>query len=130
MAEHEEDLEVSRRYRELGREDPPRALDDAIRAEARRSAASHPAPLVPPTGRSRWYFPVAAAAIIVLAVAVTVQMEREQPDSGGPLAEAPTKQSLQGKNTIQEKREEPAAAAPAEKPRSRASSPAAQSANS
>src|SRR5437764_543378 len=40
MAEHEEDLEVSRRYRELGREEPPRALDDAIRAEAPAAPAA------------------------------------------------------------------------------------------
>src|SRR5512145_1860072 len=70
---------ISRRYRELPREEPPRHLDDAILAAARRAVNTRPAPLVVPSGRQRWYFPLAAAAIIVLAVAVTVHMEQEQP---------------------------------------------------
>ena len=74
-----DDDDISRRYRELPREEPPRHLDDAIRAAARRAVQTRPAPLVVPTGRQRWYFPLAAAAIIVLAVAVTMHVEREQP---------------------------------------------------
>jgi hypothetical protein len=70
---------MSRRYRELPREEPPRHLDDAILAAARRAVHTRPAPLVVPSGRQRWYFPLAAAAIILLAVAVTMHMEREQP---------------------------------------------------
>jgi hypothetical protein len=76
MAENDD---ISKRYRELAREEPPRHLDDAIRAAARRAVHTRPAPLVVPTGRQRWYFPLAAAAIIVLAVAVTVHVERQQP---------------------------------------------------
>jgi len=75
----DDDDDISRRYRELPREEPPRHLDDAIRAAARRAVQTRPAPLVVPTGRQRWYFPLAAAAIIVLAVAVTMHVEREQP---------------------------------------------------
>jgi hypothetical protein len=82
-----EDGDISRRYRELGREEPPRHLDDAIRAAARRAVGTRPAPLVVPTGRQRWYFPLAAAAIIVLAVAVTLHVEREQP--GEEIVSAP-----------------------------------------
>jgi hypothetical protein len=74
-----DDENISRRYRELPREEPPRHLDDAILAAARRAAHTRPAPLVVPSGRQRWYFPLAAAAIIVLAVAVTMHVEREQP---------------------------------------------------
>lgn len=65
----EEDPKLSRRYRELPQEEPPRRLDEAILAKARRAVAP----------RGRWYFPLAAAAVVVLAVAVTVQVQREQP---------------------------------------------------
>src|SRR5438552_19159518 len=72
---------VSRRYRELGAEDPPAGLDAGIRGASRRAVAARLAPPVAPTGRRRWYFPVAAAAIITLAVAVTVHVGRQQPDA-------------------------------------------------
>ena len=44
----DDDAKVSARYRELAREEPPRHVDDAILAAARRhrlasSSASHPA---------------------------------------------------------------------------------------
>lgn len=74
-----EDPEISRRYRSLAQEEPPRKLDEAILAQARRAVTSRPAPLLAPGGRSRWYFPVAAAAVIVLAVAVTVHVQQEPP---------------------------------------------------
>ena len=80
MAEHDRDEELSRRYRELAREEPPRALDDAILAAARREVRSHPAPLVAPSGRRSWFVPVAAAAVIVLSAVVTLHVQREQPD--------------------------------------------------
>ena len=74
-----EEDKISRRYRDLPREEPPRHLDDAILAASRRAVHTHPAPLVVPSGRQRWYFPLAAAAIIVLAVAVTMHMQIQQP---------------------------------------------------
>jgi hypothetical protein len=75
----ERDPKVSRRYRELGAEEPSRELDQAVLAAAHRAADRAHAPLVAPAGRHRWYFAFGAAAILVLAVAITVQVER-QPD--------------------------------------------------
>lgn len=80
MSESGRDPEVSRRYRELARDEPPRALDEAILAAARRELETRPAPLVAPTARRHWTVPVAAAAVIVLSAIVTLQIQREQPD--------------------------------------------------
>jgi hypothetical protein len=85
-----EDPEISRRYRSLAQEEPPRHLDEAILAQARRAVASRPAPLVAPGGRSRWYFPAAAAAVIVLAVAVTVHVQQEPPGDELVVAQQPS----------------------------------------
>lgn len=82
-----DESKISQRYRELPRDEPSRHVDEAILAAARRAAQTRPAPLVVPSGRQRWYFPLAAAAIIVLAVAVTVHIERQNRDV--ELAEAP-----------------------------------------
>src|SRR3954471_4242705 len=57
------DPKVKRRYRELGEEQPPRELDQAILAAAHRATDRPHAPLVAPAGRHRWYFSLAAAAV-------------------------------------------------------------------
>src|SRR3954470_6585010 len=79
MAE-ELDPRITRRYRELGDEEPARELDQAILAAAHRAAGQAHAPLVAPAGRHRWYFAFGALAILVLAVAITVQVDRRQLD--------------------------------------------------
>jgi len=67
---------LSQAYRELGAEEPPRALDEAILAAARRS-------------RRRWATPLATAAVLVLAVAVTLNMQRERPGVESPVKQSP-----------------------------------------
>src|SRR5829696_1320004 len=84
----ERDPKVSQRYRELPGAEPSRELDQTILAAARRATDKPHAPLVTPVGRHRWYFSLAAAAILVLAVAVTLHVERQQPDP--ELAAVPT----------------------------------------
>ena len=66
-----DDEKVAQRYRELGAEEPSRALDDAILAAARR-------------GRPRSYAPLATAAVLVLALAVTLNMQFERPGIESP----------------------------------------------
>ncbi|MEX0637159.1 MAG: hypothetical protein WD155_00300 [Burkholderiales bacterium] len=65
MADPERDVRVSERYRALGREQPPPELDAAILAASRRR-------------RSRWVVPVSIAAVVVLAVGVTLRVQLEE----------------------------------------------------
>jgi hypothetical protein len=79
MAE-ERDPKVSRRYRELGDEEPAaRARSGHPRRRAPRGRPAARAARAP-AGRHRWYFAFGAAAILVLAVAITVQLDRQQLD--------------------------------------------------
>jgi hypothetical protein len=67
------DDRIARRYRELSREEPRAALDDAILAASRRAVAQRP------MGARRWAAPVSIAAVLVLAFGVTLEMQREEP---------------------------------------------------
>ena len=112
----ERDPRLSQRYAKLPQEEPSSELDAAILSAARRAAETRPAPLVPPTGRSRWYFPLAAAAVIVLAVGVVLHVEREQPDPGLPVSEAPKAKTFEEnkpkKEAFEERKAEPLRQAP------------------
>jgi hypothetical protein len=68
----ERDDKLARAYRGLAREEPSSALDASILA-ASRSA------LRPRSASRRWAVPVSIAAVLVLAVGVTLEMQREQP---------------------------------------------------
>lgn len=68
----EQDDKLSARYRELAREKPPPALDAAILAASRRALAR-------PSFARRWGAPVSIAAVLMLAIGVTLHMQREQP---------------------------------------------------
>ena len=84
----ERDPKVSAAYRGLGAEEPPRALDEAILAAARREAGARPSRLEVRAGRQRWYAPLATAAVLVLAVAVTLNMQTERPGIESPVPQA------------------------------------------
>jgi hypothetical protein len=67
----ERDPKVSGRYRELGDEEPPRDLDERILAASRRSGRRD---------RYRWTGPLAAAAVLALAIGVALHVERPPPE--------------------------------------------------
>ena len=114
---------VSQKYRELGAQEPPRALDEAILAAARRSARPW---------TQRWAAPLSLAAVIVLSVTVTLRIQHEQPgiespvqpappaaEPSSPVAEAQLKLKAETKITRRKTAEQPApavAAAPEPKP--------------
>lgn len=66
-----QDPQLSQHYRDLEPLEPPGELDQAILAAGRRASPR----------RRRWYYSLAAAAVLVFAVALTLQIERERPDS-------------------------------------------------
>lgn len=68
MADPERDDKVSAGYRALGSEEPPRELDEAVLAAARRKP-------------SRWRVPLSIAAVLVLALGVTLRMQPPGPES-------------------------------------------------
>src|SRR6059058_2297328 len=76
----ERDPQLSRQYRSLEPLESPAELDRKILDAAR-------APLVTPAGRHRWYYGLAAAAVLVFAMALTLHVERDRPDpeAGPPL---------------------------------------------
>ena len=76
----ERDPQLSQHYRDLEPLEPPSALDQKILAAARQAAESPRAPLVAPAGRHRWYYSLAAAAVLVFAIALTLHIDRERPD--------------------------------------------------
>lgn len=91
-----DDVEISRKYRQLEAAEPPRALDEAILAAARREAGAGPSSLQARAargGRQRWYAPLATAAVLVLAVAVTLNMQLERPGIESPAPQAVRQQT-------------------------------------
>jgi len=76
MADPERDARVSERYRALGREQPPPELDAAILAASRRR-------------HSRWVVPVSIAAVVVLAVGVTLRVQLEERKDAEDIALSP-----------------------------------------
>src|SRR5687768_3590680 len=63
---------VGARYRELAREEPGAELDAAILAASRRALGR-------PSFTRRWAAPLSIAAVLVLAVGVSLRMQVESP---------------------------------------------------
>ena len=68
----ERDERVSGIYQGIGTPEPPAALDQAILAASRRA-------LTPRSASQRWAVPVSLAAVLVLAVGVTLNKQHEKP---------------------------------------------------
>jgi hypothetical protein len=69
---NEGDDQLLRRYRDIARDEPPPAIDAAVLAASRRAVASRP-------WSKRLAAPVSIAAVLMLAIGVTLEMQREQP---------------------------------------------------
>ena len=72
-------------YRSAPADEPPAALDDAIRAAARRAAGARPR-AAGPSFFARWQMPLSAAAVLVLCASLIVVMR----DEGGELTRVPS----------------------------------------
>src|SRR5688572_16134626 len=68
------DDKLSRRYRELAREEPGAELDSAILAASRRAVGAGPRARKP-----NWMVPASIAAVLVLGIGVSLRMQLEQP---------------------------------------------------
>ncbi len=75
----ERDAGLAALYRAAAREEPPSALDDAIRAAARRSVSSRPQRVSSPFIRS-WRVPLSVAAVMLLTVSLVTVMREEAPE--------------------------------------------------
>jgi hypothetical protein len=93
------DPNLDRAYRETPRDEPPAALDERIRAAARRAVSTKPQSLEREAAdrarrswTSRWRVPLSVAATLVIAATLTVMVQEEErrprDDAGRPAAPA------------------------------------------
>jgi hypothetical protein len=106
----ERDARISAAYRELGAEEPPRALDEAILGAARKS--------VRPWTR-RWALPLSLAAVVVLSVTVTLRIQHEQPGIEQPAPVRKEEQVARQAADAVKPAAEPVARAPQQKTKTR-----------
>lgn len=87
--DEERDAGLAALYRASAQDEPPPALDDAIRAAARRGVSSKPRLAGSPFSRS-WRVPMSIAAVLVLCVSLVMLMREEESEVAGlPRAEVP-----------------------------------------
>lgn len=88
--DRERDAKLAALYRAAARDEPPPALDDAIRAAARREVGARPRHAGSSFIRS-WRVPLSIAAVIVVSVSLVTLMREEAPEvAQPPRAESPT----------------------------------------
>jgi hypothetical protein len=87
---------LSRLYAQAGENEPPPALDAAILAAARAASAAPPPPR--PWWR-RLQAPLALAASVIIAVALTLSMDRNPPADFAPPASAPLQKRQSAERT-------------------------------
>jgi hypothetical protein len=107
---------LSRAYGTARREEPPPAVDDAIRAAARRAVHAGPQPRRFPRV-SHWATPVATAAVVMLTVSIGLVSWRERPDLA----------STEVRSDMPSRTQAPAAAPPSSSAAAPAASPAQDS---
>jgi hypothetical protein len=101
----ERDDKVARLYGALPKEEPPESLDAAILAAARRAA-------VRPSLARRWAVPVSLAAVLVLAIGVTLEIRDEAPGIEVPTASPATRSDAAAPANPREEKEAPRPATP------------------
>ncbi len=82
------DEALSRAWAQVSRDEPPAALDDAIRAAARQAAQAGPRP-AGASAFSRWRVPVSVAAVLVISATVTLLVAEREAHLPGEAQEAP-----------------------------------------
>lgn len=78
----ERDAKLAAIYRAAPHDAPPPALDDAIRAAARRAVTAGPQPAGAPL--RRWRVPLSIAAVLVLSVSLVTLMREQAPELAEP----------------------------------------------
>lgn len=79
----EHDARLTALYRAVAGEEPPPALDDSIRAAARRAVSSRPRVAGLPFSHS-WRVPLSIAAVVLLSVSLVTVMREEAPETALP----------------------------------------------
>ena len=79
------DASQAQAWREASQDEPPAALDDAIRAAARQAVHAGPRPVGASPFGGRWRVPLSVAAVLVVSATVTLLVAERDRDGSGAL---------------------------------------------
>lgn len=79
------DPDLTQAWREASHDEPPLALDDAIRAAARRAVHARPRPAGGSPFGGRWRVPLSVAALLVVSATVTLLVAERDKQGPGAL---------------------------------------------